>query len=224
MWYYHCKEDKAMSEKRIYGYARVSSREQNLDRQLQALTDFGVDQILTDKQSGKDFDRPAYKTMTEQLLRKGDLVVILSIDRLGRNYSEIHEQWKLITEKIGADIKVLDMPLLDTSSNVNNLDARFIADLVLQILSYVAEKERENTRKRQRQGIDVMPVVNGKRISNKTGRPVGRPTVEYPDHWKEIYTAWKEKKITAVQAMQRLNVKKNSFYTLVKRYESEKIK
>jgi DNA invertase Pin-like site-specific DNA recombinase len=162
--------------------------------------------------------------MTEQLLRKGDLVVILSIDRLGRNYSEIHEQWKLITEKIGADIKVLDMPLLDTSSNVNNLDARFIADLVLQILSYVAEKERENTRKRQRQGIDVMPVKDGKRYSTKTGRPVGRPPVEYPDHWKEIYTAWKEKKITAVQAMNRLDLKKNSFYTLVKRYDSDKIK
>ena len=212
-----------MSEKRIYGYARVSSREQNLDRQRQALLEYGIEEnhILWDKQSGKDFDRPAYKVLTTQLLREGDLLVIMSIDRLGRNYSEMRDQWDLITKTIGADIKVLDMPLLDTSSSTDSLDSRFLADLVLQILSYVAEKERENTRKRQRQGIDVMPVKDGKRYSSKTGRPTGRPPIEFPEHWDEVYSAWKAGRITAVQAMMDLHLRKNSFYKLVKRYEAE---
>ena len=137
-----------MSDKRIYGYARVSSREQNLERQLQTLKDAGVEErnILVDKQSGKDFNREAYKALTMQLLREGDLLIIMSIDRLGRNYADMRDQWNYITKKIGADIKVLDMPLLDTSNSTDNLDSRFLADLVLQILSYVAEKERENTR------------------------------------------------------------------------------
>ena len=212
-----------MSEKRIYGYARVSSREQNLDRQRQALLEYGIEEnhILWDKQSGKDFDRPAYKVLTTQLLREGDLLVIMSIDRLGRNYSEMRDQWDLITKTIGADIKVLDMPLLDTSSSTDNLDSRFLADLVLQILSYVAEKERENTRKRQRQGIDVMPVKDGKRYSSKTGRPTGRPPIEYPEKWEGVYEHWKAGHITAVQAMMDLHLRKNSFYKLVKRYEAE---
>lgn len=210
-----------MSDKRIYGYARVSSREQNLERQLQALKDAGVEErnILVDKQSGKDFNREAYKALTMQLLREGDLLIIMSIDRLGRNYAEMRDQWDYITKKIGADIKVLDMPLLDTSNSTDNLDSRFLADLVLQILSYVAEKERENTRKRQRQGIDVMPVKDGKRYSSRTGRPTGRPPVEYPDQWKNVYEQWKAKRITAVQAMENLRLKKNSFYKLVKQYE-----
>lgn len=212
-----------MSEKRIYGYARVSSREQNLDRQRQALLEYGIEEnhILWDKQSGKDFDRPAYKVLTTQLLREGDLLVIMSIDRLGRNYSEMRDQWDLITKTIGADIKVLDMPLLDTSSSTDSLDSRFLADLVLQILSYVAEKERENTRKRQRQGIDVMPVKDGKRYSSKTGRPTGRPPIEYPEKWEGVYEHWKAGHITAVQAMMDLHLRKNSFYKLVKRYEAE---
>ena len=210
-----------MSDKRIYGYARVSSREQNLERQLQALKDAGVEErnILVDKQSGKDFNREAYKALTMQLLREGDLLIIMSIDRLGRNYADMRDQWNYITKKIGADIKVLDMPLLDTSNSTDNLDSRFLADLVLQILSYVAEKERENTRKRQRQGIEVMPVKNGKRYSSRTGRPTGRPPVEYPDQWKNVYEQWKAKQITAVQAMKDLHLKKNSFYKLVKQYE-----
>lgn len=215
-----------MSEKRIYGYARVSSREQNLDRQRQALLEYGIEEnhILWDKQSGKDFDRPAYKVLTTQLLREGDLLVIMSIDRLGRNYSEMRDQWDLITKKIGADIKVLDMPLLDTSSSTDSLDSRFLADLVLQILSYVAEKERENTRKRQRQGIDVMPVKNGKRYSSKTGRPTGRPPIEFPEQWQGVYEHWKAGHITAVQAMMDLRLKKNSFYKLVKLYEQSQQK
>lgn len=207
---------------RTYGYARVSTRDQNLDRQLKALHDAGVEErdILIDKQSGKDFNRQSYKMLTEKLLREGDTLVILSIDRLGRNYTEIREQWELITKTMSANIKVLDMPLLDTT-NTENLDSRFIADLVLQILSYVAEKERENTRKRQRQGIDVMPVVNGKKVSNKTGRATGRPSATYPDNWTEIYTQWKADQITAVKAMEILNLTKSTFYNLVKRYEKQ---
>ena len=215
-----------MSERRVYGYARVSSREQNLERQIQALREAGVDEIEFDKQSGKNFDRKAYNKLVgtnESLpvLRRGDLLVIMSIDRLGRNYSEMRDQWDLITKKIGADIKVLDMPLLDTSNSTDNLDSRFLADLVLQILSYVAEKERENTRKRQRQGIDVMPMKDGKRYSSKTGRPTGRPPIEFPDHWEDVYVHWKAGHITAVQAMMDLRLKKNSFYKLVKKYEAE---
>lgn len=207
---------------RTYGYARVSTKDQNLDRQLKALHDAGVEErdILIDKQSGKDFNRQSYKMLTEKLLREGDTLVILSIDRLGRNYTEIREQWELITKTMSANIKVLDMPLLDTT-NTENLDSRFIADLVLQILSYVAEKERENTRKRQRQGIDVMPVVNGKKVSNKTGRATGRPSATFPDNWTEIYTQWKADQITAVKAMEILNLTKSTFYNLVKRYEKQ---
>lgn len=207
---------------RTYGYARVSTKEQNLDRQIKALHDVGVEDrdILIDKQSGKDFNRQSYKMLTEKLLRAGDTLIILSIDRLGRNYSEIREQWELITKTIGANVKVIDMPLLDTT-NTENLDSRFIADLVLQILSYVAEKERENTRKRQRQGIDVMPVVDGKKVSNKTGRATGRPSATLPENWIEIYSQWKADEITAVRAMEILNLTKSTFYNLVKRYEGK---
>lgn len=205
-----------------YGYARVSAKDQNLERQLQAFYEAGVEKgkIEYDMQSGKDFNREHYKYLVEKLLREGDTLVILSIDRLGRNYTEIREQWELITKKIGANIKVLDMPLLDTT-HTENLDNRFIADLVLQILSYVAEKERVNTRKRQRQGIDVMPVVDGKKVSLKTGRPTGRPSAEYPPEWKTVYGDWKAGKITAVIAMQKLNLTKSTFYNLVKRYERQ---
>ena len=118
------------------------------------------------------------------------------------------------------NIKVLDMPLLDTSISKDNLDGRFIADLVLQILSYTAEQERENTRKRQAQGIAVMPVVNGKKVSSKTGNPIGRPNAEYPDKWTEIYSNWKSGNITATAAMEILELKRTTFYKLVKSYEA----
>lgn len=203
----------------IYGYARVSTKEQNLDRQIKELKEIGIEEryIFTDKQSGKDFDRKAYNTLvgtdkTAPVLRKGDLFVIYSIDRLGRNYTEIIKQWKYITNEIGADIKVLDMPLLDTSSQPNNLDSKFISDLVLQILSYVAQKERENIKVRQAQGIAV---------AKEQGRHLGRPKAVYPKNWEDIYFRWKNNGITAIEAMTILLLKKNTFYNLVKRYESE---
>lgn len=199
--------------KLTFGYIRVSSADQNEERQLKALQSVGIDErnIYIDKKSGKNFDRENYRAMLGRL-REGDLVVVSSLDRLGRNYAEIQEQWSYITQTIKADIRILDMPLLDTSTATENLDRRFIADLVLQILCYTAEKERENIRKRQRQGIDVMPIVDGKRVSAKTGRPTGRPKAVKPDNWNEVYTRWANKEITAIKAMQILNLKPNTFY------------
>ena len=200
-----------------YGYARVSSKEQNLARQIKELRAAGIEErnILTDKQSGKDFNRKSYNLLvgtdsTAPLLRQGDLLTVYSIDRLGRNYNEIMKQWQYITQEIKADIRVLDMPLLDTRSYGNSLDSRFVADLVLQILSYVAEKERENIKARQAQGIAV---------AREQGKHLGRPRATFPDNWNEVYPQWKNKKITAMEAMERMSLKRNTFYNLVKRYE-----
>lgn len=137
-----------------YGYVRVSTKDQNEARQLQSMQENGVDRIFIDKQSGKDFDRPNYKQMVAEL-EEGDIVVLHSLDRLGRNYDAIIEEWHKITKEIKADIIVLDMPLLDTTTNGNDLTGKFISDLVLQILSYVAANERENIKKRQSEGIEI---------------------------------------------------------------------
>lgn len=214
--------------KMVYGYARVSTKEQNLDRQIEQLRKYVSEErnIITDKQSGKDFNRKGYNSLvgtpeTTSILHEGDLLVICSLDRLGRNYTEIREQWELITRELKADIKVLDMPLLDTTeSEGSSLDKRFVADLVLQILSYVAEKERDSLLKRQRQGIDVMPIVNGKRMSLKKGKgAMGRPNAVYPENWEPVYEEWKSGKITAVKAMELLGLKRTTFYKLAKNYK-----
>ena len=200
----------------VFGYVRVSSTDQNEERQLEDLRNAGVDErnIYIDKKSGKDFERENYQAMLGRL-REGDLVIVSSLDRLGRDYTEIQEQWNYITKTIKADIKIIDIPLLDTSTTIETLDKRFMADLVLTILCYIANKERENIRKRQRQGIDVMPIVDGKRVSLKTGRPTGRPRAVKPDNWNEIYAMWAKKEITAVKAMELLNLKPNTFYKFV---------
>ena len=143
---------------------------------------------------------------------EGDVLTVYSIDRLGRNYTEIMKQWQYITQEIKADIRVLDMPLLDTRNNGDSLDSRFVADLVLQILSYVAQKERENIKVRQSQGIAV---------AKEQGKHLGRPAAEFPDNWEAVYNEWKSHNITAVQAMKQTNLKKNTFYNLVKRYENK---
>lgn len=206
-------------ERTIWGYCRVSTVEQNLDRQIIAMKEVGIDErhILCDKASGKDFDRRAWNTLvgtknTAPLLREGDLLVVLSLDRLGRNYEEIRQQWQDITEMIGADIKVLDMPLLDTSTATETLDKRFIADLVLQILSYTAEKERSNIRKRQEQGIEA---------AKDRGVKFGRPVKAFPDEWDKVYRLWKNGEIKAVDAMKALDLTKPTFYRLVKRFEEK---
>jgi len=217
-----------MGERKIWAYGRVSDDDQNLERQLQEFRKYISDDryILTDKQSGKNFNRPGYNALigTKEVaprLDKGDLLIILSIDRLGRNYTEIKEQWEYITKTLQVDIRVLDMPLLDTSIKSDDLDRKFIADLTLQILSYVAEKERVNIKKRQKQGIDVMPVVNGKKVSAKTKKPTGRPNATYPETWQTVYTQWKNGDITAKIAMTTLNMTRTTFYKLVKQFESK---
>ena len=141
------------------------------------------------------------------------VTVIISLDRLGRNYSEIRSQWEHITQTLQADIKVLDMPLLDTTAANGTLDGRFIADLVLQILSYTAEKERENIRKRQRQGID---------IAKAQGKHLGRPQADYPTEWDQIYNQWQDGDITATKAMELLDMKRTTFYKLAKEYKLQK--
>lgn len=198
----------------IFGYARVSSRDQNLDRQLDQLRQVVPDDrnIITDMQSGKNFDRRGYNTLVGSdqnapLLRKGDLLIITSLDRLGRNYTEIHQQWARITKEIGADIRVLDMPMLDTTAGDGSLDHRFIADLVLQILAYVSEKERQSIKERQRQGIDAAR-LRGKRF--------GRPKVIIPENFEEAISEWKDGNITAKEAMARTGLKRSTFYRLVK--------
>lgn len=164
-----------------YGYARVSSKDQNLDRQLDQLKAIGIEprNIFCDKASGKNFNRPSWDSLIDQL-QKGDLLVVVSLDRMGRNYTEIKEQWQHITHDIGADIKVLDMPMLDTTKTNDSLDRRFIADLVLQILSYTAEKERKNIHARQEQGIKAAQERNVK---------FGRPAAQFPDGWEQTYKA-----------------------------------
>lgn len=201
-------------ERRLYGYARVSSREQNEGRQLEALKAAGVNErdVFLDKKSGKDFEREQYMILLK-CLREGDLLIIPSIDRLGRNYDGIKNAWQHITHDIKADIRVLDMPLLDTTagdSNDNKLDRQFIADLTLQILSYVATKERDNIKLRQKEGIKLMKEQN---------RPHGRPKIQRPSNFDEIYLAWRANNITAKKAMEKLGLKKDAFYKFVKEQE-----
>lgn len=202
-----------------YGYVRVSTKDQNLDRQINAMREAGLEDrnIFKDKASGKDFDRRAYNLLvgtetTAPLLREGDLLTVYSIDRLGRNYTEILKQWDYLTTILKVDIRILDMPLLNTRGNDSNLDSRFISSLVLQILSYVAEKERASIKIRQAQGIAA---------AREKGKHLGRPKATFPPEWDHVYRDWKEKKITAVEAMRRTNLKRNTFYKLTKEYEAK---
>ena len=185
-----------------YGYARVSTKEQNEQRQIVALEEFGLDrkQIFTDKQSGKDFERTNYRKLVRRL-KEGDTLVVKSIDRLGRNYEEILEQWRIITKDKGAAIVVLDMPLLDTRRN-RDLTGTLIADIVLQLLSYVAQTEREFIRQRQAEGIAV---------ARAQGVRFGRPPLEKPEDFPAVQTAWQKKEISAREAARRLSVTHKTF-------------
>lgn len=195
-------------ENRKFGYIRVSSSDQNEGRQISAMKEFGISErdIYIDKQSGKDFNRTQYQLMLNNI-RDGDLVVFLSLDRMGRNYNEIQEQWRYITNTLKSDIKILDMDLLDTRADNNSLDRKFICDLVLQILAYVAEKERINIRTRQQQGIALAKQNNVK---------FGRPKIPKPDNWDEVILRWKSGEITAKEAMAVLGLKRSTFYGLIK--------
>ena len=196
-----------------YGYARVSSKDQNLDRQIEALLNAGVnrEQIFIEKVSGKDFDRKMYKKLYKQL-KHGDVLFIKSIDRLGRNYNEIMEQWRLINRVKKVDIVVLNFDLLDTRQYVNGLTGQFISDMVLQILSYVAQVERENILERQKEGI---------RIAHEKGIKFGRPKKNYPPDFLSIYKDWKEHKISKREAARRLNANTTLFTRWTNDYEKE---
>lgn len=193
----------------IYGYVRVSSTDQNEDRQMLALRRQNIEKknIYIDKLSGKDFNRPAYKKLTKKL-KSGDLLYILSIDRLGRNYEEIQNQWRVLTKEIGADICVMDMPLLDTRQG-KDLMGTFIADLVLQILSFVAQNERENIRKRQLQGIAA---------AKAKGVRFGRPEKNIPPEFISFIREWEKKKITLAEILNMCQISESTFYRRLREY------
>ena len=187
----------------VYGYIRVSSKDQKEDRQQIALKEVGVNlqNIYVDKQSGKDFNRPQYKKMLRKL-KKDDLLYIKSIDRLGRNYAEILQQWRILTKEKGVDIVVLDMPLLDTRRG-KDLMGTFLSDIVLQVLSFVAENERTNIKQRQAEGIAA---------AKAQGIKFGRPPLPLPDNFYEVHKAWRSKKITLKQAAAACNMPVGTFY------------
>lgn len=193
-----------------YGYARVSSREQHEDRQIIALLEAGVpeNRIYVDKQSGKDFNRTQYRKLLKKLDRDSVLFV-KSLDRLGRNYTDLNEQWRVITKEKGADIVVLDMPALDTRRE-KNLLGTFISDVILALLSYVAENERDSIRKRQEDGIAA---------ARAKGVKFGRPVKPLPENFGEIYRQWKDKKLTFREAAQACGFSESTFYDKVKKYE-----
>ena len=196
----------------IYGYVRVSSTDQNEDRQMLALKKQNIadKNIYIDKLSGKDFNRPAYKKLIKKL-KSGDLLYILSIDRLGRNYEEIQNQWRVLTKKIGADICVIDMPLLDTRQG-KDLMGTFIADLVLQILSFVAQNERENIRKRQLQGIAA---------AKARGVRFGRPEKGLPPEFVSLVREWEKKKITLSEVLKQCKISESTFYRRLRKYRAK---
>ena len=198
---------------KTYGYARVSTREQNEDRQLIALSGFPVARknIFLDKLSGKDFNRPQYRRMLRRL-KEGDLLVVHSIDRLGRNYDEIIAQWRIITKEKKAQVVVLDMPLLDTRQG-RDLTGTLIADIVLQLLSYVAQKERENIHQRQAEGIAAAKL---------RGVRFGRPSKAIPEGFGEVFMLWRKEKISGREAARRLGVTHNTFFKWARKSREER--
>ena len=199
----------------IYGYIRVSTTNQKIDRQKIVMDEqIGLDEknIYVDYESGKNFQRKSYQKLIKKL-RKGDLLIIKSIDRLGRNYEMIIEEWRKITKYIGADIKVLDMPLLDTSYTEKGLIGGFISDLVLQILSFVAENERNTIRERQREGI---------KAAKMRGVRFGRPSIALPENFLKVGNQFQKGDITFKQALDTLNMKCGTFYKYLKQYGLER--
>ena len=196
-----------------YGYIRVSTKEQNPERQMIALQEYDIpkENIYLDQMSGKDFLRPQYRRLMKAL-KKGDLLVVKSIDRLGRNYGEILEQWRNITKETGADIRVIDMPLLNTDSVQGDLTGVFISDLVLQILAYVAQTERDYIRQRQAEGIAA---------AKAKGKKLGRIPIEMPEGFEKMCRACKEGRMTTREAAERLGVSHTTFYRRWKRYLDE---
>ena len=198
-------------ENRKFGYARVSSKGQNLDRQITDLLNEGIAErdIFVEKESGGTFQREVYRQLVDIIMREGDCLVVDELHRFGRNYTEIHEEWRYITKVRKMDIKVLDMPILDTTV-AKDLIGTLITDIILALLAYVAHHEREEKKRLQRDGIVA---------AHTRGVHMGRPKISFPDNWEEVYPLWKEGQLTAREAMSRLKLKKDSFYKLVKKYE-----
>lgn len=196
--------------KNRYGYVRVSTREQNVDRQIIALSKMGISsaELFIDRQSGKDFRRPAYQCMIKRL-KAGDIVVTKSIDRLGRNYEEIKEQWRILTKEIGADIIIQDMPLLDTTKS-RDLLGSFISDVVLQLLSFVAENERNNIRTRQAEGIEA---------AKRRGVRFGKPAIPMPENFSELYQSWEQGSITINEFARLCNMGRSTMYKRIGEYK-----
>lgn len=203
-------EDESMEQRKILGYARVSTREQNEDRQIIALMEMGVPEnnIYVDRQSGKDFERPQYKKMLKKL-SSDTVLFVKSIDRLGRNYADLNEQWRIITKDKGADIVVIDMPLLDTRQE-KNLIGTLIGDIVLALLSYVAENERSNIKQRQAEGIAA---------AKKRGVKFGRPTKPLPDNFSENYGKWREGEISLSEAARECGMPASTFKNKAAKYK-----
>lgn len=195
----------------IYGYVRVSTKEQNEDRQIIAMREIGVpeENIYMDKQSGKDFERPQYRCLVRRM-KKNDLLNIKSIDRLGRNYEEIQNQWRILTKEKGVDICVIEMPLLDTRRG-RDLVGTFLSDIVLQVLSFVAENERANIRQRQAEGIAA---------AKARGVRFGRPSTPLPPNFLDVYQRWRAKKISVNQAAAECRMPRSTFFYRAKMYEA----
>lgn len=196
----------------IWAYVRVSTREQNEDRQVEELKDLVTTKshLIIEKQSGKDFNRPLYQSL-KNIMREGDTLIIKSLDRLGRNYEQMKDEWKDLSDR-GIKIRVLDSPLLDTSKYDDDLMGKFVSDIVFNVLSFCSENERKNIKQRQAEGIA---------IAKAKGVKFGRPSIEFPNNFKTIYNDWKNGKITAVESYRQLGIKKTSFYKMVKRYENK---
>ena len=208
------------------GYARVSTREQNLDRQIKALEQYvDHDMIVVDKASGKDLDRPGYQSLKVGIgkLQRGDVLYIKSLDRLSRNKEEAKQELQYYKEN-GITVRIIDMPT--TMMNYPEEQAwigEMITNVLIEVLASIAQVERETIKKRQLEGLEAMPVDDktGKRYSRKTGKPIGRPIICYPEGWEEAYRMWTNGAITATKAREVLGLKKNTFYKLVKTYKEE---
>ncbi len=203
---------------KTFAYLRVSTKDQNIDRQRESVLQYCEDNnieiqerdIITDKQSGKDFNREGYQTLKNSLLRSGDTLIIKELDRLGRDMTMIKEEWQFLERK-GISIVVIDTPILNTVGK-SDLEKTLISNIVFELLSYMAEKERLKIKQRQAEGIAA---------AKSKGKKFGRPTISYPDNWEEVYTKLKDGKITAVKAMELTSMKKTSFYKLIKKYENK---
>jgi len=191
-----------------WAYVRVSTREQNEDRQVEELKDLVTTKshLIIEKQSGKDFNRPLYQSL-KNIMREGDTLIIKSLDRLGRNYEQMKDEWKDLSDR-GIKIRVLDSPLLDISKYDDDLMGKFVSDIVFNVLSFCSENERKNIKQRQAEGIA---------IAKAKGVKFGRPSIPYPDNYESVINDWKKGEIKAIEAMKLMNVSKTTFYKMVKK-------